>query len=155
MNGQTITKFEESWAKHVHCTEVRAFLNPLPQQQAASSSSGNAPTSKEFEKLKNRLSNAEQALKRRRADGGDGPKGGGKGKKGKDKGRRSRASDNAPAPPEWNGLSTKMPDGQRICFAFNGQGCLLAKPGEICWKGIHLCPKCHGKHPLPECPRKA
>ena len=154
-DGKTQTRFEESWLKHVFGHDVRAFLTPLPAQQASSSSTSN-PNSKEIEKLKNRLASAEQALKRRRTDGGDAPKGNGKGKKKDGKGgrdRRGKTTDNATVPPEWGDLPTKI-EGQRICFAFNKQGCALAKPGESCWKGLHLCPKCHGKHPFGECPRK-
>ena len=72
----------------------------------------------------------------KRGKGGKGGKGGGK-----------------QAPAHWNGLPTMTPapENKRICFAFNDQGCPLARPGDECHKGKHVCPKCQGPHSIRNC----
>ena len=71
-----------------------------------------------------------------------GPKGGGKGNK-----KGTKGGNVIRSPAEWGDLPSTMPDGTRICFAYNKQsGCPLASPGQSCFKGIHLCPKCHEPH---------
>ena len=155
-NGSEMTAFETSWRTQMFSAEVRAFLVPLPSQPASSSSSAGAASKDEIQKLKNRLANTEQALKRRRSEvEAAAPKGGGKGNEKGKKGRAARrgaATGKAAAPPEFDGLPSEYM-GKRICYSYNVSACPLAKAGEHCFKGQHICPKCFGKHPLMECPR--
>ena len=70
-------------------------------------------------------------------------KGGGKGEKGK----AERG-----IPQALQGKCLQTPQGKRICFRFNLEGCDAAPPGAECPKGIHLCvePGCLQPHPLPQ-----
>ena len=74
---------------------------------------------------------------------GHSAKGGGKGEKGK----AERG-----IPQALQGKCLQTPQGKRICFRFNLEGCDAAPPGAECPKGIHLCaePGCLQPHPLPQ-----
>ena len=75
------------------------------------------------------------------------PKGGGKGKDGKGKFGERRGP-----PAGLQGKATHTPQGKRICFRFNLEGCDAAPPGAECQKGLHVCaePNCFQPHPLPQ-----
>jgi len=55
------------------------------------------------------------------------------------------------------GCAASLPDGSRLCFAYNISGCDKAGAGEPCEKGKHLCATkgCHDKHPHYACPKKS
>ena len=48
--------------------------------------------------------------------------------------------------------SDRTPDGQPICFRYNGKG--GCKQGAKC-HFVHVCMLCFGKHPATQCPQKA
>ena len=66
-------------------------------------------------------------------------KGRGKGKDGKGAKKLKEGSD-------------RTPDGQPICFRYNGKG--GCKQGAKC-HFVHVCMLCFGKHPATQCPQKA
>lgn len=79
-------------------------------------------------------------------------KGGGKGNRGKGSGKGS-----GPAKQKGKGkgkgkLLSKTPDGRRICFAFNNQGCT-----SVDCDFAHVCQRksCLGPHSMQECPTRA
>eukprot|EP00435_Cladocopium_sp_Y103_P037752 s2763_g10.t1 len=59
-------------------------------------------------------------------------------------------------PIQLKGCDGATPDGARICYAYNINGCSKAADGESCDKGKHVCATrgCHGKHPHHSCPKK-
>ena len=143
----------------MHDSEVRSLLQYLPQAATSSSSSSDGIQA-ELQRLRNRVQNAEGALRKRKNPDDSlaivpyDPKGKGKGKgKDKNEGKPRRAQGGRAAGLEWlQGLSPSLPSGNRICFAYNRDVCSLARAGERCNKGYHLCPRCHKPHPLTECP---
>ena len=152
--GSDKTAFESSFRNQMYSAGVRAFLAYLPSQTASNSST--TSQKEEIQRLKIRLANTEQALKKRKFEyEAVSDKGQSKGKGRKDKGRptrRSNTSTSSSTPAEWGNLPTQH-EGQRICYSYNLSACPLAKAGEKCFKGKHICPKCFGKHPLFECGR--
>ena len=56
-------------------------------------------------------------------------------------------------PQALKGCASTTPQGERICFAFNINGCDKCKPGETCDRGKHVCAikGCHGNHSKSEC----
>ena len=56
-------------------------------------------------------------------------------------------------PAALKGCAASLPDGSRLCFAYNISGC---DKGDNCDKGKHLCATkgCHDKHPHYACPKK-
>ena len=142
------TQFEIAWKIAVVNPKVLACLQFLPG--AAATRTQGQPEN-ELSNLKRRLEQAEANLKKardnRRAPNAP-PSGGGKGR-GKGKGGRS-----AMAPKDLGNFSAKTPapESLPICFAYNRtSGCPLARAGERCNKGKHVCIKCYGVHPLYEC----
>ena len=154
--GAQKTDFELNWAKGMFEQEVRQHLLflPSPSSGPQGATSSGSTSQSDMEKLKNRLSNAEQQLRasKRKHDDMTRTAGNQKGK-GKGKGKRKSAGQRSiPVPAAFGSLSANLPNGKRVCFAFNlPQGCPLAKPGEGCFKGEHLCPRCHAPHSLQQC----
>lgn len=162
LTGDTKTQFEKFWAEGMLDMEVRQSLCFLPASTSSSSaSSGSSPATpaapqSELAKLKNRLQNAEAALRnaKRKLDQPDGwhskgsRKGNGKGGKTR-RGGQGRAP-NVPA--EFGSLPTKMPNGEHICFDFHRpRGCPHATAGQRCFLGHHCCPRCHKGHAIADC----
>ena len=162
---QGLTAFEHAFKAAMFAPEVRIHLQF--QQGSGNSSSSNATSpvqpvsasgTKALAKLQNKVAGMEKErdnLKRKLGEAGAGgwqPKGNGKGKKGKDP-RGSRRNN---TPKEWNGLSGTAPGGGRICYGWNlSRGCPLAKAGESCQNGLHICPQCptaKPPHSLMTCP---
>ena len=56
-----------------------------------------------------------------------------------------------PLPDDLQGTSS-LPDGSKICFAYNRKQCKAT--GRGCTKGRHICTKCHQSHPFRDCPQK-
>ena len=56
-------------------------------------------------------------------------------------------------PQALKGCASTTPSGERICFAFNINGCDKCKPGETCDRGKHVCAvkNCHGNHSKADC----
>lgn len=81
-----------------------------------------------------------------RGNGGKGGKGGGKG--GKAKAQKNKDKGTAKGKGKGKTLS-KTPDGRRICFAYNDQGC-----NEASCPFVHLCrlKGCLGEHSIKQCP---
>ena len=54
------------------------------------------------------------------------------------------------------GCASCLPNGSRLCFAYNIDGCNKAQAGETCERGYHLCATkgCGEKHPHHSCPKK-
>ena len=122
---------------------------------AAASSSGSAAAAADPEqpaakmrKLENRLRAAEDQLKaaRRRLENSAGAKGAGKRHGGKNRGSNG--------PEALRGKFTRLANGDPICFDFHLGGCSVAKVGQRCPRGWHLCPEpvngaaCGGAHTL-------
>lgn len=87
-----------------------------------------------------------------------GDKGKGKGGKatkgsGKGKGKQGKFSKGPRMPEKLVGMHSMTPDGYRICYDFNLEGCSEGKAGQTCSKGKHCCcrPGCYKDHPLYEC----
>ena len=110
-------------------------------------------------KLRNQMQNLEKAnanLRKRALEGGS-AKGGGKQRR--QRGNAAGAKGAGKGPKEFAGLPTRTPQDENICYAWNITHCPLAKAGERCHKGWHLCPRCCHSHPgdamhaLHKCPR--
>ena len=105
--------------------------------------------------MKNKLAHTENALKgaKRKLDNAH-QQDYGKGKKGKGKGGKRRGGnghvDNMFVPAEFRGMLTQI-NGDRICYSFQKNGCSLSQTGAKCPRGVHLCIKCGGPHPLSAC----
>lgn len=51
-------------------------------------------------------------------------------------------------PKDVQGLKSNTAGGERICWNFSpAKGCKLAKPGEACKRGVHVCMTCEPPHP--------
>ena len=106
-------------------------------------------------KLLNRLKSLEQQMNKRKREN-DMPT---RNVKGKGKGKE-RVRGRAPGP--FQGLPTTTPENEPICYSFNlARGCPVAKKGERCTKGWHLCPRCihngpsnQALHSLENCPAR-
>ena len=146
----TVTRFEQAWKNNVTNPVVLACLQFLPAGKTVDlQANPESRANSELSSLKRRLEAAENQIKKAKQQGGNrnssGSKGGGKGKK---------RADIRPAPRDLGGYPSKTPPPENapICFPFNrASGCPLARPGESCSKGKHVCLKCHGNHPLCEC----
>jgi hypothetical protein len=76
-------------------------------------------------------------------------KGGKHGKAGKANNARSYL------PKDLAGGKTVTADGSRICFSYNLGNCQLAKPGQSCFKGLHVCCGCESPdHGFLKCTKK-
>ena len=166
--GKDKTAFEEAWCEKMFDHDVRADLAFLPASSSAASPAASTPvgpssatvpamsTATALQKMPNKLENCEKALanaKRKLNEAGWQPKG-----KGTGKAKRNRRTFDpnraavARAPAEFGDLATVTPGGDSICFGFNlARGCPLAKPGERCHRGVHLCPRCLLPHSLTRC----
>ena len=127
--------------------QLLAFLQGTGslKEAAASSSSG----SRGIASLRNQLTNKDQqiqSLKRKLGEDKHRQRTHRRGAKGGNEGRGH-------APAHWNGLptTTPAPEGKRMCFDFNNRGCTLARPGDECYKGKHVCPKCYRPHSIWDC----
>ena len=149
--GEAKTRFEVAWQELCLDQDIRVHLQFLPLTGAASVAAGSSnDVTKELQRLRNRLQNAEQQLQgqKRKAEyknqNDD---------KGKDKNKHGRrggknGSGKGAAPRELAGFTNKTPDGRNICFAYNLNGCPHAQGGQTCNRGLHVCPRCFGTHPL-------
>ena len=162
---ENITAFEAALKKGVYDPEVRLHLMFLQGSSSAGASGsggggapakGNgAPTKSETNKLRNRIDELQKqmsSIKRKAPDQPSAPGGGKAGGKAKSGGRGPKA---------WGNDPVTTPDGRRICFGYNLDGCREAGDGKSCSKGAHVCPVCvHShpndcNHPKSRCPRKA
>jgi hypothetical protein len=115
---------------------VRLLLQPLPGKSQGQDDSGQAAKRARTEQQQK----AEQAKQAKLAnqvtkvfdDGTKKPRGG------KGKGER-KGSSKASLPKELIGHCGKTPEGENLCYAFNLSSCDLAKPGEKCKLGWHMC----------------
>ena len=149
------TAFDIAFKKLMFDPDVRACLQFL---QSSPSSSSPSASSDNLNRLQNRINNLEQALagqKRKHHEQPYNDKGKGKGKKGdKGKGKKGSARRGAGTgvPAAFNGLPGKTPSGENYCFNFNlPVGCHMARPGEKCHRGHHVCPRCNTAHSLQAC----
>ena len=147
--GKDVTEFEVHWQTGMFDYDVRQHLAFLQGSASASSfvpSTG--PTNQgmandeRIRRLTNQLKNATEQLagtKRRLENAG----GGQPGKKGKNKGKGK--GKNAPQK-DFPGCKAQL-NGKSVCYSFNmPHGCPLAKTGDTCRKGLHLCILCGGTH---------
>ena len=69
---------------------------------------------------------------------------------------KSSGSGSGKLPYQLKVCASATPDGSRICFAYNIDGCNDAEAGGKCKKGMHVCAKkgCHDKRPYASCPNK-
>ena len=146
--GETRTQFEIAWRELCLDQDVRMHLQFL-QGVGSSAASSNDDVNGELKRLRNRLANAENQLRSQKRKWTDEKTN--SGEKGKGAGRGKRRGGAARAPQELKGYPTKTPEGKNICFNFNLRGCPHAKPGQACFKGVHVCPKCFGPHCLSAC----
>ena len=76
-------------------------------------------------------------------------------RKGKGKGKKGKTP---PMPAELRNKWHRTSSGEPLCFGYNtAKGCDMAKDGERCSKGWHLCaePRCLQPHALPSHPKKS
>ena len=160
--GENLTAFEKHFIEGMRSQEVLQFLAFL--QGVDASGTGGASSSgdgRDIADMSDQMDDAQEqiaTLKRKELDQPAAP---GTGRHAA-KNRRRRQNKQAAkqealgsneAPTHWMGLATMTPgpESKRICFAFNNHGCPLARPGEECHKGKHVCPKCLGPHGLRSC----
>lgn len=139
-----ISPIDAALDKALVAPEVRLHLQPLQgssskkradnEDDDRSSEKKKVKTS-ESDKLKKTIENLQGQIRNLQKGG---KKGGGKGGKGK------RSDIKMPA--ELLGQSATTSSGEPICYSFNLGGCKLAKAGEKCAKGWHVCTRCQQPH---------
>ena len=160
--GTSTTAFQTAFKEGMVDLDVRQHLHFLPGSSSSSASNAQlqtpasrASTSSDIQKLRNKLMSTEQQLHgaKRKMDNNQNTHYGDNDKKGKGKGDKRRGQTARPNgnPPEFAGMLTQTAGGDRICYAFNKQGCSLAATGQKCNRGMHVCIKCAGQHPLTAC----
>ena len=157
--GEHLTEFEKHFIEGTKSPEILQFLAFLQGSGSSGSDGRDANSLKlQLHAIQQQLGN----LKRKAPDADAG--GPGRGKHAtknlrrrtflkEKKAAKGKGGGKGKAPAHWNGLptTTPAPENKRICFAFNDRGCPLAKPGEECVKGKHVCPKCQGPHSIRNC----
>ena len=68
-------------------------------------------------------------------------------------GGKGQGKNGGKLPQALKGCASMTPAGERICFAFNIDGCDKCEAGQTCDKGKHVCAikGCHGPHPKSQC----
>ena len=134
--------------------DVRQHLTFLPSGSASSSPSpavslmigSSSSHDATIKKLENRLKDASNQIAAQKRKFDNMNANGGNRKGGKSKGKGNKGKGSGRTPPQFPGCSPTI-GGKNVCFNFNNPGgCPMAKVGETCYRGIHLCIKCGGMH---------
>ena len=153
--GAGKTKFQEHWVTGTMEQSVTIHLQPLPLATTGrgSSSSGGPGTSStilqvaghddEMAKLKRRLDQAENAIRKRKQPDSYWPQDKGKGKGNKGKGKdKNKGTARRAGREDRSGWRPQTRSGRKICWNYNRHGCADAQPGGECSRGMHICVVC-------------